>query len=544
MKKAQLILIMIIIIAALLRFYKLGENPPSLDWDEASLGYNAYSLLKTGKDEYGNSWPISIRSFNDYKPPLYTYVSMPSILIFGLSEAGVRAPSALAGTLSVLFLYSISKEIFSSEDSVNKKKSEALNIAVISAALFAISPWSLQFSRVAFEANLALFLFTVAAYFLIKAIKSRRTLFYLASASLFASTMYTYHSARLVVPIFLILFAILNQMQLKRQAKRLSLAVLFGSILLIPLLISLLRGSAQARFSTVSLFTNPGIYTAEKERLDRQKHYYQIDEQNQNILSFLHHPWLTLTTIIMEGYFDHFNFDFLFLKGDEVGRHSVVGMGLFYFWEIATLLAGAFYLIKNKSKANSLIFPWLIAAPTASALTTQTPHAVRSLLMLPPLVIISAYGLVQIIKVSKNRLLLLMISVLIAGNLFYYLDLYFIHTPVERSQDWQYGYKQAVIKASQLAGEDKPVIFTTEYDQPHIFFLFYQKIDPQWYHDYAREGYKGFANYHFKEIDYRQESLNSGKIIIGSPKEIPRDAPVTDKIDFINGETAFLIIKT
>ncbi|MDO8610433.1 MAG: hypothetical protein Q7R95_07830, partial [bacterium] len=65
----------IILLAGFLRLYKLGEVPGSLDWDEASIGWNAYSLLKTGTDEYGKAWPVSIRSFNDYKPPMYVYAA-------------------------------------------------------------------------------------------------------------------------------------------------------------------------------------------------------------------------------------------------------------------------------------------------------------------------------------------------------------------------------------------------------------------------------------------------------------------------------------
>ena len=98
---------LIILISIFLRFYKLGVNPPSLTWDEASLGYNAYSILKTGADEYGNKFPISIRSFDDYKPPLYVYLAVPSIGIFGLNEFAVRLPSAIIGILSVIAIYFI-----------------------------------------------------------------------------------------------------------------------------------------------------------------------------------------------------------------------------------------------------------------------------------------------------------------------------------------------------------------------------------------------------------------------------------------------------
>jgi len=109
--KIHSLLVATLILASFLRLYHLGTNPPSLDWDEASLGYNAYSLLKTGADEYGNTWPLSIRSFNDYKPPLYTYLTIPAVALFGLSEFAVRLPSALAGVIAVAAAYFLSIEL-------------------------------------------------------------------------------------------------------------------------------------------------------------------------------------------------------------------------------------------------------------------------------------------------------------------------------------------------------------------------------------------------------------------------------------------------
>ena len=95
-------LIFIFLIAAALRLFALGSNPPGLYWDEVSLGYNAYSILKTGHDEHNRFLPIdTFKAFGDYKPPGYIYATVPSIALFGLNNFAVRLPSALAGTLLV-----------------------------------------------------------------------------------------------------------------------------------------------------------------------------------------------------------------------------------------------------------------------------------------------------------------------------------------------------------------------------------------------------------------------------------------------------------
>src|SRR3989344_1420628 len=110
-KWSLLFLFCIILLATLLRFYQLGINPPSLDWDEASIGYNAYSILKTGADEYGNRLPLSFRSFDDYKPPVYIYLTVISVALFGLTEFAARFPTAVIGVLAVIVVYCLVQEL-------------------------------------------------------------------------------------------------------------------------------------------------------------------------------------------------------------------------------------------------------------------------------------------------------------------------------------------------------------------------------------------------------------------------------------------------
>ena len=152
-KTAFLLLGLIFVIGIFLRFYKLGQIPPSLDWDEASMGYNAYTILKTAKDEYGNKLPISIRSFNDYKASIYVYLSTIPIALFGLNEFSVRFISALFGSLTVLLAYLLIKQLLS----LDKRYKNNIAIPLLTSFFLAISPWHIQFSRVAFEANLSLF---------------------------------------------------------------------------------------------------------------------------------------------------------------------------------------------------------------------------------------------------------------------------------------------------------------------------------------------------------------------------------------------------
>src|SRR3989344_6015585 len=141
--KHKLFLLFIILLAAFLRLYKLTDVHPGVNRDEASIGYTAYSLLATGKDEYGRSFPLSFESFGDWKLPFYIYITVPFVKVFGLNELSVRLPSALAGIATVFLTYFLVLELFLKLEIRNLKLPA---IALFSALLLAISPWHLHLS--------------------------------------------------------------------------------------------------------------------------------------------------------------------------------------------------------------------------------------------------------------------------------------------------------------------------------------------------------------------------------------------------------------
>ena len=101
----------VLLLGAFLYSYKIDQIPSGLYVDEASTGYNAYSLLTTGKDEYGKSYPSAMRFFGSYSPPLYTYLTMGAISFFGLNILSARFVSIVSGILSVLVFYLLLKNL-------------------------------------------------------------------------------------------------------------------------------------------------------------------------------------------------------------------------------------------------------------------------------------------------------------------------------------------------------------------------------------------------------------------------------------------------
>ncbi len=70
---ASYLLGLILVLALFLRIWQLDRVPPSLFGDELDVGYQAYSILKTGRDYMGNFLPIDIQSFAEYRTPLFIY---------------------------------------------------------------------------------------------------------------------------------------------------------------------------------------------------------------------------------------------------------------------------------------------------------------------------------------------------------------------------------------------------------------------------------------------------------------------------------------
>lgn len=530
----------------------LGSNPPSLNWDEASTGYNAYSILKTGKDEYGNFLPVSIRSFDDYKPPLYTYLTVPFIGILGLTDTAVRLPSAILGTLSIIFIYFLILELFP-----KNKKREGFDIsnfgeetALVGAFLFAISPWSLQFSRSAYEGNIGLFFLLGGLVFFLFSLKKSKYL--LLSSVFFVLSMYSYHSFRLVVPLILILIAALFYQQLFKIKKAVVFSVVIFAFLVIPIFYSLVLSSSGtgSRLSMVTLFGS-------SPNLDHSIKQLEQDKLHNDIIGeALHNRRVVYFLAVTKGYLDHYNPDFLFLHGDGGRQHHAVDMGMLYLLELPLILLGLVLLSKNLNRRVLLLFGFMLIAPLPSAITTGTPHPVRAIAMLPGFIIFSSVGLVFLVNlILKSKVKYVIFTgfiLLFVLNMTYYFHQYYVHTPFEYGDFWQYGYKQAFAYAKEHESKYNKIIVTYEYDQPYIYYLYYNQIDPAWYQknwntngdDTVQRFYRKIGIYEFEKINWGKVSQQKNILVMGSPGEIPDSKEVLYEVQFPNGVTAFKIVET
>ena len=561
-KRTLLILVGIILFAVFLRVYKLGKYPIGFLWDEASLGYNAYSILKTGRDEYGEFLPTVFKSFGDYKPGLYVYLIVPSIAIFGLNEFSVRLPSAIFGTLTVLTLYFLIKEGFDYESTRIEKRINADSFALIASLLLAISPWHVNFSRGAWEVNIMTFELVFGFYLLLRFINSRKLYQLYLAVFVFLLTQISYQSAKFLTPCLLLAFVYFFRTSLKdisRKLKISSATIFLLGFILFSLFTFL--GEKSGRIKAMSLFSYPRS-ASESEMIQAQ------DNHNGFAWEVFHSRSIFFTRSILGRYFNHFSGKFLFFEGDWSNpRNGVVYQGVLYYVDAIFLLLGLGYLFgKKRNSLDNLMLFWLLLAPLPAALTRDSISSVRSFTMVTPLIYMIALGVCFLLSLLDYRRSFLryftycLLTTVYCLLLIRFLDLYFVHNPIFTAKDRLYGYREVVDSIKPMIESESNVIITTKYGQPYIFYLFYSKFDPAKYQKMAflEENPYGdvgevekMGKIEFRKIYWPDDRAFKNSLFVGDEFDLPlqdivgqENIAFLKEINYPNGRTAFRIVET
>lgn len=547
------LIILIGVLALILRLYRLVEIPISLHWDEASWGYNAYSILKTGRDEYGKFFPFIFKAFGDYKAPIYVYLTAISIAVFGFGEFAIRFPAALFGVIDVILVYFLVCELFSN---LRQKRI----VGYLAALVLTFSPWHYDFSHGAWEVNVLAALFLLGLIFFFRAFKKPKLVFF--SALFFVSCFYVYNSAKLILPLSALGLLIFYPREVFQKIgfKKIFLAGILVILLVMPVFRATFWGGAGGRLKVMSVFSykRPAeeatrIALAEKTRVGSLR--YQVF--NNDFVYFFKG--------IFERYLNHFSSRFLFFEGDWTDfRHGIPDFGVLNWLDLPLLVLGTFYLLKERIKGQGFLWYFLAIAPLPAALTRDIIQSLRAYFMIYPLAIICAFGIfffwerIRILGFWRwGGILTLGIGYLFVFLLF--ADRYFIHAPLVNSEYWQYGYKEAMEFIKDKAGQYSKVVFTDKYGQPYIYYLLYNQYDPRLYQSQAYliehpEGDVGRVervdNIEFRNLYWPQDRFEKGVLYVGATYEIPdqdinpKEARVLKDIYFLDGVLAFRIAET
>lgn len=500
-KKQFIFLTTIFLISLLIRVLFLNKTP--LLWDEASLGYNAYSIIKTGKDEYGNILPLIFKSFGDYKPGFYVYLCIPFIYIFGLNELTVRIPSIILGSLLPIILFFLIKEI-------NPKSHKT---AAISAIITVFNPFNIHFSRGAWETNILTFELVLASYLFYKYIKSSKNKYILFSSIIFGLSLFTYQAGKMI-SLFLIIILFLINIKLL-NLKKIFLYFIIPLILFsFPIIYGLFFKNDSNRLQVVSLFSYPRS-EAETNMI--------ISETNILDYQIFHNKLLYFLRNFLSHYFNHFSTKFLVFEGDwQNPRHSAPYIGVILYPSFIFLIIGLFHSVSRIKieKLNIYFLLWFLVSPIPAALTRDSIQPTRAMSLSVPLIYFISYGIFIISEKYKNVLLNIFIVISYFFSFILYFDLYLNHMVLKNPVEYLYGYKNAMNYLINNQSRFDNIYFTDYYGQPYIYYLFYSKYSPSKYQKLA--------------------NLETDNIDIGKIKKIDNITFQTTHFDYVKDHPASL----
>ena len=456
-KSGHIVLLTLIVLVFIVsRLAYIQDVPGSVYWDEASIGYNAYSISTDLRDEWGDFLPVHFRAFGEFKLPVYIYSTAVAVKIFGLNAFAVRFPAVLFSLGSVVLVYLIVRRLFDS------------NIGLLALFYLTFSPWFFIFSRTGYEATAGIFFLLLGIYAAVWAEK-RKTLVLVSTLSWILS-MYSYNSMRVVAPI---VFSItLIYFLFKKMDKR----YLVPSIVLmifsfVPITRLLILGGATQR----TLVSGEG-----------------------NIVS------------ILRNYVSHFSPSFLF-SGDMNARSTLPGWGIIWPIDLLFVAFGSYALLKAKGFWPKFICALFLIGFVPAALAKEAPHALRSLTSLFPLAVIWSLGVWSVIGKAKGMkaivLGIIIFVIVLSGE--GYIREYFGSYNIESSESWQYAYKKLYDGYSPNFGKYNKIIIDDEFGQPYIFMLFYSSLSPDKYrakvsfnppNDWGHSLVSSYGNFEFKKV--------------------------------------------
>ncbi len=491
---------LILLIAIVVRFYKLGSLPNGLTWDEAAIGYNAYGILTNHRDEWLHRTPIVFQSFGDYKSPLLVYVTAISVAIFHLTPFAVRVPIALSGVGIVIVSYLLAREIL-------KDKYASLLVMF----LVAISPWAILYSRVGFEATLANFLISAGVYGVLLWTRKKNVWYLAFGMGSLALSLYAYHSPKVVVPLMALTLAVLFKKQFISHWKSVLLIGALCAVILMPLAYASLYGNANSRALGTTIFHSQHV----------------LATFAGNVLAQISPSFL--------------------LDGKDLNfRQSTKEMGVSTIIELVLVIVGIVAIIGKPALRK---YWWILAFVAygiiPAALGVDVPHSIRSLNVLPWLQMTAGIGALAVCHLSffkkfKPGMWILTFGFLFATSWSFvtFISTYQrVYTSSVALADFGYGYEEVIAYARSKESEVSKVYITNHFGQAYVYLLFFKRLTPI---DYQGGG---LANYVISDRPFHDAQGHTPALIIGTPDEVPATQNVVKEIEYPDGTVAFRIVR-
>jgi len=546
------LLILIFTISFSLRFYQLGKIPNGISPDEATIGYNAYSILKTGKDIYGENLPLFFQLFDSNVGGLTVYSLLPSIIAFGLSDFSIRVIPAALGVVATIVMYLLTRSLYPKDK----------YISFISSLTFALAPWSVAISRAAFgHIDIILFYLLFLLFFVLSISKNRKFIF--LSVLFLGLTLYIYLAGIIYLLPLLIITGVIYRKELFKNMPVLiiSIAILFSIAL--PALKYYYSPNARTRLTSISVFTPEVTLPTSIAEID-------YDQANGLPLSnIIHNRRLIYADELASNYLKYLNLDYLFVNAKDVRYFYINYVGLFYFIELPFFLFGLYWTIKRRTKSDLLILGLLLIGPLPAIITLGTAYPHRALLMLLAIQLISAVGIAKAFELFHGQkksmfsgIIYIGLPVIYAINSLFFIHQYFIHVPREFSSEkdngaWYSTVRDVIPFINQYGDNYQKIVFTQTQPKlvPASYFLFYNKIDPKQFQESIgtlvktnapyQAIYSKVNNIEFRPINWQEDKNLKNALLIGYQRDFPKQTPnVVGKSYLPDGSVHFLFVST
>ena len=530
---------LILLLGISLRVFGLNNHPTGFTPDEASFGYDAYSILKTGKDQWGETLPLTLRSFGDSKLPLYTYLTIPSVAIFGLNEFATRLPSAIIGILAIWATYLMTKELFKDR-----------RLALAAGFLLAVSPWHVALSRAAIEANLTVFFMSMGVW----AFLSKK---YFISALFFGLNIFSYHSSRLVTPLIIFGLVIFEKEKFNFK-KHLASALAFGVFFAVAIWQVLNGGSSRA--ADVTIF-NP----TDKWMAVYDKRYEAVfDGMSSSVARIFSNKITYFFDQITNSYSTYLSPQFLFTLGPAESTYGMLpGHGVLYLVEALFVIVALWRFANTGWKNNRLLFVifWILVSIIPASLTKGPGYAGnRAAIMMPAIQILSALGGLLLYdfltKKLKKKLVVCLYSITFLISIIFFIQEYIYRQPREGAEGMVYGRQEMMEEIKKIEKNYDQIILSRSLSEPQIYVGFYMSYDPTSYQketpDWLRYQVEGksfldqLGEYHlgkfiFKNISFNEDSKIPKVLLVGKPSEFADKITPLKVITYKNQNPAIII---
>lgn len=473
-----LAVLVVTLLAFVLRAMWLDQAPKGALIDEAHFGYIAYSLVETGKDEHGIPWPIIFKGFGDQKLPAYGYVLVPVVKLIGLSTFAIRVPSLIAGTLLVIAMYLLLRELEFDH-----------RLALVGAFFTAVNPWPHFLSRIGFESNLALLFFGFGLWALVKMVKTQRRVWVIATALLMAATWYSYIPYRPITVgvIGVVLVGLWFAKQIKWQTVAL-LGVTFA-LAVFPLFLPSAVGSNTTRLKQVGILSDSGLVS----EINENRTF--CDFKLPRLLCYaISNKATVVGTILVKRFVHTYSPQYLATLGENgLFFLTVKGYGQFYFILYPFFIIGLLTLLNITKvvelplRTRLLMGAGLLLTPIPTILVGDA-QKVRISALLPFVLIGLMLGLkvaLHIIKKQwlKSVFLTAVLSIVTLNTVTYLVDFLTIHTV---KYDYVYQtYLPDLVDFLKQYGPDTNIVIKPFFSDPLMFYAYYTKMDPTYYQQHA-----------------------------------------------------------